>query len=123
MVAFSVLFAGISVGHAAILHSEGSVNAVHGVPTAHQQDMVVTSASDQKVDCQASAKGAGETGNSKHKSTDGCCHIACFPSVAPQDVLDLSKHVFNAKRFLSPFDETAASADPEGRLRPPRVSA
>lgn len=123
MLAFSVLFSGISVGHAAGHHPVSKGNAAHGEQTVHSQGMALLSSPHQKADCQETTDGVGKTGTKKSKGTDGCCHIACFPSVAAKDGLDLSSHLFDAKRYLSPYDETAVSADPEGRLRPPRFSA
>lgn len=121
LVAFSVLFTGISVGHAAGVHPGGKGHAALGLHGVHQQGPSQASTLHQQAECQEKTDVAGKTGTTKNNGTEGCCHIACFPSVAPRDFLDLSKHVFDANRFVSPYDETAASTDPEGRLRPPRL--
>jgi hypothetical protein len=122
LIAFSVLFAGISLGHAAG-HSDVNGFTTNGETFAHHQAPSSSSAQHQKAECQEEEAGSDPAGTTKHKANDGCCHIACFPSVAPRDILELSEHVFKATGFVPAYDETAVSADPEGRLRPPRFLA
>lgn len=120
LMAISVIAAGIGVGHAGGVQLGGMV---HIAPADHdmaQADMP-TPGHRHQPDCMSDAQGMGKPGTMKHGATTGCCHIASFPSVAANDLPDLSRHAFTSERPTAPRDELAVANDPEGRLRPPRA--
>lgn len=118
LMAFSVIFAGISTGYAAG-KQYGNAHPVTQTGEHAHDGLSMASDHDHKPECVDGDK----AGPAKQSPTNGCCHVASFPSVAPNDGLTLSRHVFTSVRLVMPDDETAASNNPEGQLRPPRLSA
>lgn len=119
-VAISVIFAGMSAGHAA-----GAPDCTkHHL--AHDGHMALHGVAATSAHLHAAAFAMAVTdgaGTATHGATDGCCHVASFPSAAPNDVMGLPLQIARTERPKPPYDESAIATDPEGQLRPPRPAA
>ena len=98
LLAVSVLFAGMSAGHAAGFQGGGHVHVAHFGAGA-SDGTHLNSSPQHKADCDKPSEEKAGAGNKSSGGMDGCCHVACFPSVAAQDLSDLSAHVFEAERL------------------------
>ena len=119
LLAVSVLFAGMSAGHAAGFQGGGHVHVAHFGAGA-SDGTHLNSSPQHKADCDKPSEEKAGAGNKSSGGMDGCCHVACFPSVAAQDLSDLSAHVFEAERLVLPHDEAVVSNNPQEQFRPPR---